>query len=502
MKFKIFAILFALVVILSSAMGHTQTQVAYGINVQASGVKADGVTNATPALQALINANLTGAFYFAPGTYVLNNNGVNTPGLLLQGFSGTIIMAKGASFACNTATTNAGQCIFVINSSGASFQNLTITYTNVGKLPMARTSAVSNALLVENSANISFFNTTIIGSTGSGIWNTNSTSIAYNGTTSITGTTADGIHFENVGAGSVAALVTNGTGDDAIGDTNIATTNPNCGLTVSSAQITNSYSRGIAVAGGCNAVFSNVVINGTANSALAASQDQSVSSRVPTNVKFQNVVASGVGTVKSTVGGNGYCIDIGEATYVTAFNVTCANSRQDGVFVYGGANNVVVQDVVLQTSSNNGFQSAGATNVSFIDDESIAAVNNGFDIEQSTNVTLNTCQTQNAGGYGFYHSSSSNVVESSLTALNAAGTGGNHRAWWAESMTGPITASAVSVVDNRSAASGYVVGDYNLGGNAVVLNGLLFTIAHGTGTVSKNDSSATYYTYGQLGQEW
>lgn len=475
---------------------------SYGTDVQAAGIKADGSTNDTPALQKLINSNLSGTFYFAPGTYKLHNSGVNTPGLELSGFSGSIIMAKGASFACDTASTNSGQCIWVVSSNGASFQNLTITYTNAGSLPLARTSSTGNALLVENSSNISFLNTTIVGSSGSGIWNTNSTNISYNGTTTISNTTADGLHFENVGSGTVANLITNLTGDDALGVTNIAASNPNCGLTVASAQITNSRSRGIAAVGACTAVFTNVVINGTANSALAANQDTTISSRVTSNITFNNVVASNVGTVSSTIGGNKYCIDIGASNYVTAFNVTCNGSKDDGVFVYANANNAVVQDVVLNTPGNNGFQTGGATNVSFIDDQAIGAVNNGFDIESGTNVTLRNCQARNSGGYGFYHSRSSNVTESGIVSQDSATTGASHRAWWAESMSGPINVSGLTVVDDRSAAEGYILGDYNLGGHALVVNSLVFQIAHGSGTVQKNDSSASYYMYGQTGQEW
>lgn len=500
MASKASLLLFALLVFLSGTIA--QAQIAYGTDVQAAGVKADGVTNDTPLLQQLINSNLSGTFYFAPGTYRLHNSGVNTPGLELQGFSGSIIMAKGASFACDTATTNAGQCIWVVNSNGANFQNLTITYSNAGSLPMARTSATSNALLVQSSNDINFLNTTVLGSTGSGIWNTNSTSIEYNGTTSITGTTADGLHFENVGSATVANVITNDTGDDAIGVTNIATTNPNCGLTVNSAHITNSYSRGVATAGACNAVFTNVIINGTSNSALAATQDTTINSRISTNITFNNVIASGVGTLANGVAGNGYCVDIGNANTVIVFDVNCANSRDDGVFVYDGANNVIIQDVVLKQSGNNGFQVANANNVSFIDDQSVAAANNGFDIEGSTNVTLRNCQTQNAGGYGFYHARNSNVIETSLTSQDASCNSSLHRAWWAESMTGPISANGISVVDDRSAAAGYIIGDYNLSSNALVVNNLVFTVAHGTGTVQKNDSTASYYMYGQAGQEW
>ncbi|MGA9670285.1 MAG: right-handed parallel beta-helix repeat-containing protein [Terracidiphilus sp.] len=447
----------------------------------------------------MIDSNRSGTFYFAPGVYRLHNQGVNRPGLTLRNFSGTIIMAKGAQFACDTEDTQAGQCIWVVQSHGANFKDLTITYKDPQLLPMPRASATSNALLVEDSHHIDFLNTTIFGSTGSGIWSTNSTGITFEGTTTVSNTTADGIHFENVGAGSLASLITNSTGDDAIGVTNIAASNPNCGLTVAQAQITNSRSRGIAAVGACDAQFLNIVIDGTANSAIASVNDLAINSRNSTNIKFTNVVANGVGTVNSVIKGNGYCVDVNHSSHVSVLNVTCSGSRDDGVFVYDGADTVAIQKVVLKQPGNNGFQTSRATNVTFADDQVTRARNNGFDIEASTNVTLQNCQTTDAGGYGFFHSRSAHVLEFNLLAKNSATTSGNHRAWWAESISGPVTVDGVSVIDDRRPALGYVVGDYDLTGHALTVNGLIFQIAHGAGSIQKSESSASYSAHDNQG---
>jgi hypothetical protein len=471
-------------------------------DVEAAGAKADGTTIVSSILQEMINSNPSGTFYFAPGVYRLHNQGVNRPGLTLRNFSGTIIMAKGAEFACDTENTQAGQCIWIIHSRGAAFRDLTITYKDPQLLPMPRASATSNALLVEDSHNISFLNTTIIGSTGSGIWNTNSTGIRYEGTTTVRDTTADGIHFENVGSGFLGNLITNVTGDDAIGVTNVSLSNPNCGLTVAQAQITDSRSRGIAAVGACDALFSNIVINGTANSAIASVNDLSINSRTSTNVKFMNVVANGVGTVKSAIKGNGYCVDVSHSSHVSVVDANCSGSRDDGVFVYDGADDVMIQKVVLKQPGNNGFQTSGAMNVTLVDDEVIGARKNGYDIEASSNVTLQNCQTTDAGGYGFYHSRSSHVIESNLFAKNSATTSGNHRAWWAESISGPVTVNGVSIVDDRKPALGYVIGDYDLTGHALQVNGVSFQIAHGAGSIEKSDNSASYSTNRGQGTRW
>ncbi len=209
-----------------------------------------------------------------------------------------------------------------------------------------------------------------------------------------------------------------------------------------------------------------------------------------------------MGTVKSTIRGNGYCIDVGGSSHVSVVNVNCSGSRDDGVFIYDGANDVVIQKVVLKQPGNNGFQTSGAMNVTLADDQVFAARNNGYDIEASSNVTLRNCQTTDAGEYGFYHARSSRVIESELFAKNPSTTSGNHRAWWAESISGPVTGNGVLIVDDRNPALGYVIGDYDLTGHALDVKGIVFHIAHGTGSIEKSDNSASYSTRSEQGTNW
>ncbi|KAA6461165.1 hypothetical protein DYQ86_13040 [Acidobacteria bacterium AB60] len=462
------------------------------IDVQTAGIPSDGRENASPALSRLIDANPSAAFYFGPGTYRLHNVGVDHPGLQLRHFSGSIVMAKGASFVCDTEDTQAGQCVWILDARRATFENLSITYLKPNILPLERKAATANALLVQSSDNVRFVNTTVLGSTGSGIWNTDSLGLRFEGVTRISDTTADGLHFENTGPAMVENLVTNNTGDDAVGATNIASKNLNCGLTIQKAMIQNSRSRGIAVAGACNAKFFEITIKGTANSAIAAVEDRVIQSRISTHVSFQNVVVDGAGTLQSAIHGNGYCIDISHSTDVTVSNVTCNGSPDDGVFVYDGARSILVEKVILKHPGNNGFQTANANNVQFLDDTVSGAVNNGFDIESSSAVTVRRCQSIDSGGYGFFHSGSANVSETDLTSQNASMTAKHGRAWWAENMSGSISAESLTVVDDRAKASGYIVGDDNLKGNALVVKNLTFRIAHGKGSIDTKGKTATY----------
>lgn len=481
------------------ASGQSRAAKRGEIDVQKTGVKADSATDLSPQLQRLIDSHPSGAFYFPPGDYRLHNRGVNRPGLTLHKFSGSLVMATGARFICDTEDTSAGQCIWIKESKGAVFRNITIAYTNPQLLPMKRIAATGNALLVEQSSRLKFLDTTIVGSTGSGIWNTNSTDLTFDGITRITNTTADGIHFENVGSSTVEDLIAEDTGDDGIGLTNIAVTNPNCGLKVERARISNSHSRGIAVAGGCNAEFSNVEIDATANSAIAAVDDAAIRSRRSQHIRFTDVSATRVGTVTSSVSGNKYCVDVGKADDVSILRLTCSDSREDGVFVYDGANQVAIENVVLQHAGNNGFQTSNARNVSFLDDTIIASTNSGFDIESSSQITLRNCKTESAGGYGFYHSRSSGVTESGLFAKNSATKTGNHRAWWAEGMSGPIVVNGLSVIDDQPRATGYIVGDDVLPGNQIVVNGIVFQITAGKGRIESHHPGAHYSMSGHPG---
>ena len=179
----------------------TLTVPANAINVLQNGATGNGQTNDSPALQAIVNSNPNGFIYFPPGNYVLNNSDINTPGLLFSGFHGTAYVANGSRFLCENATTTAGQCIEVLNSSDATFDNFRIGYVDESGLPLSRSDAISNGMLVENCTSVTFNNTTVEASTGSGIWTTGSTYLSFLNGTNVSNTAADGIHFENVGNG-------------------------------------------------------------------------------------------------------------------------------------------------------------------------------------------------------------------------------------------------------------------------------------------------------------
>lgn len=431
------------------------------VNMHTAGARGDGVTDDSPFLQNYIAHHSGASLYFPAGTYVLHNPHPNQAGLEFRGFSGKVRMDPAASFACDTATPNAGQCVWLIASKGANFENLTITYLAASSLPLPRQQAANNALLVEQAKNVTFLNTTIIGSTGSGIWNTDSTNLSFIGLTTIRNTSADGMHFENVGTGVVVNLSTENTGDDGLAVTNIQKDNPNCGFAADQITIRTSHARGIATAGACNASFSNVTIENTAYSAIAVTQDPEIESRQSTDVSISHAQVTGAGSLAG-YNGNKFCIDIANSQQVHVTDVSCDQTADDGVMIYNHAANVDIEGVTLTSSGNNGFQTTdGATYVSFLNDQATDSHQNGFDVESSQHVSLQNCQTANSGGYGFFHSATSDLNETQLISSNASTQQDHHRAWWAESMSGPVSVAGLFIRDNQNTATGYVIGDYD-----------------------------------------
>lgn len=448
------------------------------INVRLSGAWGDGQHVDGPLIQEIIDSNPNGFIYLPPGLYKLDNASANVTGLTFQNFHGHFFMFNGARLLCDNATTSAGQCVQITSSSNATFDNLRIGYTDESGLPLSRQNATSNALLVTVSTNIVFTNTNVEASTGSGFWISNSNQIQLNGGTFVYNTAADGLHFENTGSSSVTGYTADNTGDDALGVTNIATINPNCGLTASNIRVNNSHSRGIAVAGACSATFSNFAVDMTANSGIASTQDPSIASRIPTDIHFSNGVVSRAGQYTTTVDGSKDCVDIADSTNSSVSGVTCTAPVGDGVFVFGNANNISVDTVVVNEAGSAGFQAAGSTNVSFTNDVTRSAAAGGYSLQQVSQGVISGSYSCSSVGYGFYHSRSSGITESSLQSYDDGQ--GNSRVWWAEQMSGTISLNGINVANDIAQPQPLVIGGWDNPPQSVTINNVQSEILYGT----------------------
>jgi hypothetical protein len=437
------------------------------INVRLVGAAGDGTTIDSGVIQSIINSNPNGTIYFPMGIYRLHNSSFDQPGLLFENFHGTAIMQSGARFLCDTITVGvAGQCIHILNSSNATFANFDIGYIGDSALPYPRSEAGNNALLVENSQNITISNTTVEHSPGSGIWVTGSMGINFLNGTSVNNTTADGLHFENDGNSSVVGYFAQNTGDDALSATNQSTGVVNCGLSASNIQIYRSLSSGIAVRGACNSTFSNFYIDTTANSGLIVAQDPNFSTLVPQSAIFKNGTVLSSGRISSPVVSGKDCIDISTSQGTSISNVACVYPLISGVRTDGGANDVTLNGVTVDAAPNLGFQIDDATNVWLTNTISRNSAGGGyvFDTGYSGGSVVGAYAC-NSGAYGFYHAGVSHVAESTLVSYDSSEGNSSNRAWWAENGTSYISLNGIQLIDNETSKP-IVVG--STGGNGTI----------------------------------
>ena len=442
------------------------------LNVLLNGAAGDGHTNDSPALQSIVNSNPNAVIYFPLGNYVLDNPSPNQAGLLFSGFHGTAIMANGARFLCDTPTTSAGQCVEVANSSNATFDNFRVGYVHEQGLPLSRNSAISNAILVKSSTSLTFNNTTVEASTGSGIWTTGSTYLNFLNGTSVSNTAADGIHFENVGNSVLTGFTSHNTGDDAIGATNIATSGVNCGMNASNLQIFQSHSRGIAAAGSCGYNFSNFYIQDVTNSGVGALQDPTISSRIPTNNTFTNGTIVNAGTYPSPIPGNKDCVDVNVSTLTTVSNVECHSPQSDGVYLFQGADQVTISGVSVDAAGSVGFQTTDATNVQFSNTITRNSVNVGYSIQSLRGGSMVGADTCSSGVYGFYHSAAINFTESNLMSYDSAENSSMHRVWWAENSSQAVSVNGFSILDDQTHSAPDVVGGFGDASGSIMVDGI------------------------------
>ena len=439
---------------------------ANAINSNLAGTWGNGQHEDGAILQSLIDSNPYGTIYVPIGLYRLENTINTKAGLLFHNFHGRFVLQNGARLICANATQSAGQCVQIDNSSNATFDNMEVGYIDNDQLPHARNLATNNGILVSASTNLNFNHTTIEASTGSGIWVVNSNAIHFNGGTYVQNTTADGLHFENTGGSTVDGYVAGNTGDDALGVTNIAKTDPNCGLTATHLIINNSHSRGIGVAGACTFTASNFYIDMTANSGIGTEQDMTIDSRVPTDLHFNNGYVSRAGQYTSIISGSKDCIDMSHTTNSTVNGVHCSASQVDGVFLFENDNNISISNSTVLNAGNVGFQAGGVSNVTFTNDVALASTNEGFALQQVNGGNITGSTTCSTGGYGFYHSGSKSILEASLQTYDS-GAANFNRAWWAENMTGSLDLKSIDVVDDEAHKTPIVVGVYNSPGAVI-----------------------------------
>jgi hypothetical protein len=278
---------------------------------------------------------------------------------------------------------------------------------------------------------------------------------------------ADGLHFANCQDAQVTNLTAMNTGDDALAFLNYAQYPNKTGGTAQNINITNSYSRGIAVMGQSNVTVTGFQIRNTASSGVLVAQDPAYNTRVPANVTIQNGSVTGAGTLPP-LAGNHYGVEYNSQTSVTFSNITVTGSGNNGLSGASPNGKVTVNNVTVQSPQS------GA----------------GFLFYQTGMVQVSNLTAEDVPSYGFLFLQSAAVVAQGLTALSAAQSDPLRRAVWFEDGH-TILATDLKIVSNAGEAN--VVGAYQAAGytQSGAVRGITAQITGGTLSIQNNSPLLT-----------
>lgn len=396
------------------------------VNVQTMGAQSDGTNAAatTAAFLAAFNGHPTAQIIVPAGTYAIDN----TSGpMTINNFSGQFVFESGAQLMF-TASEQGG--LLFVGGSGATVSGLSANYSVV---PTYRNSP-NEMIKFSGTTNTTVTNITVYNSPAAGILFYDSTNPKVTNATVIN-SLADGLNFSNCQNAQVTNLTTENTGDDGLSFLNYAQYPNLTGGLAQNISITNSASRGIAVAGQSNVTVNGFQIQNTSSSGVLVMQDTAYNTRVPANVVIENGTIQGAGTL-APLGGNQFGLEYNGQASVTFTNITVIGSGSTGV---------------------SGTSPKGTVSVSGVTVENPGANAAGFLFYQTATVHATNLTASGIPSYGFMFYQSPQIIASGLTAINTAQTDPLRRAVWFEDTTS-ISASVLNIVS--AAGDAYVIGCY------------------------------------------
>jgi len=391
---------------------HAQNRVVSVTDYGAIGDGTHATENRTAFANAFTAAGSEGSVLVPPGTYALDNS---SGALTISGFDGELRFEGNSrlSFTNNTASgiafsggwgtrVTAFHSIYATNPG--SFVSGTSALTFGGTINLRLTNAIiqgspGNGILISGALEPQVRSIEVSGTQGAGIDFVNSRDLVLSDAT-VTGSSSEGVVF-HTDSGV--------TGRDGANASNITVT---------------SGSRGIAADGGSNITISGFRVNGTSSSAVYCGQNGN--SGAPSNVSFNGGVISGP---------QGYGIEVNAATRCNFSEVEVVNGANKGVQVTAPQGVVSLQGIRVS-----GIASADA-----------------FDFSDVDQVNISDSSAENCGGYGFFFDTVSKVVATGLTTLDVSKSSALHRAVWLQNSTA-ITAMNLTVADDQSSATGFIVG--------------------------------------------
>jgi hypothetical protein len=439
-----------------------------------NGNPAAATTNRLAILAALSNSGNT--INVPAGTYVVDNSTM----VAIPNFTGTLVFDPNAVF----VLTNSGGAngvpdrfggFYFFGGTGATIQGMHIVWTvPPGTL---RDNFVYAALKIAYTTNTTLTGTVIDGSRSAGIqFFACINPVVQNAR--VTGSLADGVDFFNVQNATANNIYTTNTGDDGlafVSQGNSGAYDNYTGGTATNVVVLNSFARGITAVGARNISVSNFFVSNTTSSGILVDYEPTYNSptQLPDSVSFSNGTIANAGQngpappsigTPNPMRGNrfGVEVDIEPATptphtaRVNLSNIRIVGSYDRGVSAYMSSNlpnGSVTGSRIYSGSGQNGF----VFRVPFATLSNLVADSNNY--------------------YGFYFTGIGTITAQSLySSNNSLAVGSLNRALWVDAPSTSFTASNMYVIDTKSVATGYVVGEAGATG---AMTGIQYYIPNG-----------------------
>ncbi len=440
-----------------AAAHQMNAQTQSGINVVALGARTDG-TNAgatTNAFYTALNYYPTSKIIVPPGTYAIDN----TRGSLYVGnFSGEIEFQGGAQL---VFLSQAHGGLRFVGGTGARIHGLHGMYQSVATVRTEEEFSFQNmtdltidSAIAQNSPGMGFLFTLCVRPKVSNV------TVSY--------ASADGLAFANTQNAQLVNYTAEYTADNGLAFYNynyLADWNGGSVKNVHISQVVGAH--GIAVAGTSNVVVNDFVIDGTHGDGIWVSEDPVYATRNATNVVFEHGVILGAGTVPA--------------------NPMVQSVPNNYAIEYTNADNVLFSDIRIQGSQ--GRAVAGVSPQGRFRFHNIRVSNNlsadAFVLGQTAFVEIADCSSLNSPGMGFAFNGVTLLIARDLKVVNSSSQGGLNRAMWFQNGNF-LTASNLSVTDDRQTPMGYIIGASD--GNTLQkgsIQGIVSAVSGGSLVVNK-----------------
>jgi parallel beta helix pectate lyase-like protein len=310
---------------------------------------------------------------FPAGEYKIDNSkgaNSNEKAVFIEGFSGTLEMASGASF---VFTDNTQGGLYFHYTGGAKGPTLTGVTTKYAQLPTKRNSTA--AVTLDGATDPVVKNVSVTGSTGGGLALWGCTRPVVEGAT-IKDTMADGVHFGTCMNGKATNVSTENTGDDGLAFVNYGKADMTGG-SATNIKVVRSKARGITVVGQSGVTIDQFSVDGTrAPGILCAHEGEPYYTGVPDKVTFKNGTIDNGGALEGGKEGNNYGIfwnQVGEIHFskievrkpgnrgVTGAAKAFTQTHRDGKTEARPAGTVHLDGITVTDAPASGFNLQGGT---------------------------------------------------------------------------------------------------------------------------------------------